>query len=94
MNAPPTEPKLRVLLADDYDSMLVAWRRLLHPTRCIGTESMAIKTEENHSQEMWTTLNPNQRTVGEQLELLFSYATRARRRGLRLDAVRPQDDSR
>ena len=31
MNAPPTEPKLRVLLADDYDSMLVAWRRLLHP---------------------------------------------------------------
>ena len=35
---------------------------------------LAINTDENHPQEMWTTLNPNQRTPGEQLDLLFSYA--------------------
>jgi len=49
---------------------LVTWSRVLGDQELL----LAINTDENHPWEMWTTLNPNQRTPGEQLKLLFSYA--------------------
>ena len=49
---------------------LVTWSRVLGDQELL----LAINTDENDPREMWTTLNPNQRTPGEQLVLLFSYA--------------------
>ena len=48
---------------------LVTWSRVMGDYELL----MAFNTDENHPQEMWTTLNPNQRRAGEQLDLLFSY---------------------
>jgi glycosidase len=49
---------------------LVTWSRVMGDQEFL----LAINTDENNPREMWTTLNPNQRTVGESLDLLFSYA--------------------
>jgi len=79
--APPCAAVLHEISGDDQNfSMptrfgerllaLVTWSRVMGDHELLP----AINTDENHPQEMWTTLNPNQRIVGEQLELLFSYA--------------------